>query len=157
MLDFVKRLFGRRKETVRDRTPCAPNSNPATTIFRLLLDNDRSGHECLADIEEALQGDTVFGMRFVRRAVTNVTTSAFQMAIHLTALAPGKYDRLLERIKVINSNITAHLAEKCRPGDGPLSMDLSEVGLEHADLTVPRWPGSARRAGGWESGYSPAS
>lgn len=102
--------------------------------FTLLLSADSENHEIFTDIEEALRGERVYGMSFVRAMCTRASTATYRMIQHLDELAPGKYVRLYEVFEEIRQEIEPHIAHKEFERSGPLVLDLSEVNREHTDL-----------------------
>ncbi len=100
--------------------------------FKLLLSADGENHEIITDIEEALRGERIYGMHFVRAACTRSTTAVFQMIRHINELAPGKYERLFEQFDEIRAKIEPHIAHRNVERGGPLVMNLADVGIKDA-------------------------
>lgn len=102
--------------------------------FKLLLNADSENHDIITDIEQALRGESVYGMAFVRSTCTRTITATYQMISHLDSLAPGKYEKLFDAFRDIRSRIEPHIARKEFERGGRLVLDLEEVNRTHADL-----------------------
>ncbi|KAB1442898.1 PEP/pyruvate-binding domain-containing protein [Pseudodesulfovibrio senegalensis] len=100
--------------------------------FKLLLSADGENHEIITDIEEALRGERLYGMHFVRATCTRSITAVFQMIRHLNELAPGKYETLFERFDEIRAEIEPHIAHRDVERGGPLVMDLAAIDMDNA-------------------------
>lgn len=138
LFDALRRLFGIDQPPAEDEAALRAEFKSRYHHFRQLLVHDREVHERMVDIEEALRGDDPFDMRFVRRVVTGTGTATYQVARHLAALGPGRYDLLRERVKVIQANIHPHIAPRREPGEGPLAIPLSELTREQINLAGPK-------------------
>lgn len=80
--------------------------------FKLLITANNRALEVMADIEQALAGDAVFGMAFVRSSCTAVVVNVLQMLIRMSGLSKGKYDKLQARFDEIRAQIEAAIEEK---------------------------------------------
>lgn len=99
--------------------------------FKMLLAADGENHEIITDIEEALRGERVYGIHFVRGICTQGTTAVFQMIRHLDQLAPGRYQKLFEQFDLIRSKIEPHIALRNLERGGALIIPLSDLNQNH--------------------------
>ncbi len=70
--------------------------------FKLLLNANNRSLDGMAEMEQALKGEKVFGMSFVRTLCTAISVNVLTMIKNLDQLAPGKYEGLFlafERIQ----------------------------------------------------------
>jgi len=102
--------------------------------FKLLLNANNKSLEIMANIEQALQNSTPFGMSFVRANATGAAVNVFRMIRKIENLAPGKYSELTNRFNEIESRIRETLARKISLNDERLVIPLSAVDKEMADL-----------------------
>jgi len=103
--------------------------------FKLLITANNRALEVMADIEQALAGDAVFGMAFIRSSSTAVVVSVLQMLIRMSGLSKGKYDKLFARFAEIRTQIEAAIAEKAptRALAQQLVVPLRALGMGDAD------------------------
>lgn len=134
----LRQLFTFEKPPVEDEDALRAEFKNRYHHFRQLLIHDREVHESMVDMEEALHGDEPFDMHFVRRCVTSAGTATYQMVRRMSALAPGRYDTLEQRLKVIQANILPHISPPAKAGEGPLVIPLSELTRENMDLAGPK-------------------
>ncbi len=127
-------FFGRKKEHRNNAEEFRALLASRHHHFRQLLSADGENHEIFTDIEEALRGERVYGMAFVRAACTKAGAATYRMIQHLDKLAPGKYTRLYEVFDEIRREIEPYIARKEFERGGPLVLDLSDVNREHTDL-----------------------
>lgn len=80
--------------------------------FKLLLTANNKSLEIMADIERALQGNTGFGMPFIRASCTALSVNVFRMIKNLDDLAPEKYKGLYTSFDRIKQNIDGSLTQK---------------------------------------------
>lgn len=95
--------------------------------FRMLLAANNRALTTMGAMEEALAGPRPFGMDFVRASCTAASTDVLRMARALCALAPGKYEALLERHGDIAGRLEAALAPARPPATGPPVLPLSAL------------------------------
>jgi pyruvate,water dikinase len=53
----------------------------------------------MTELENALDGNVPFGMKFIRSRTMGAFTRVYQIVKHLHALAPGKYKALSPRLE----------------------------------------------------------
>ena len=102
--------------------------------LKLLLAANNRALEQMAEMEQALHQERVFGLSFVHSRCTAVGVSVFQMVRHLDALAPGTYPQLNERLSEIQSRLKRQLAAQARASDAPLVIPIGSVGSASVDL-----------------------
>jgi pyruvate,water dikinase len=102
--------------------------------FKLLLNANNQALEIMTELENALDGNVPFGMKFIRSRTMGAFTRVYQMVNHLYALAPGKYKALSPRLADIRQRLEA-LNNPHREIDesGPLTIHLSRLDKTHAD------------------------
>lgn len=115
--------------------------------FRALLSANKRALSGMASLEEAMKGERLFGMNFVRGNCTTIITNVFNMVRHLNALSGETYLELYDRLKEIQQHIADITLPKGGVAQGPLVLPLEqatfslthEVGAKMASL------GEARR------------
>lgn len=115
--------------------------------FKSLLSANKRALLAMSTLEEALKGERLFGMNFVRAQCTNVITNVFHMTRHLNSLSGNSYTELFDRLKDIQQRIGDIIAPKIASSDGAWVLPLeetrfamaNEVGAKMASL------GEARR------------
>jgi pyruvate,water dikinase len=102
--------------------------------FKLLLNANNQALEIMTELENALDGNVPFGMKFIRSRTMGAFTRVYQMVNHLYALAPEKYKALSPRLADIRQRLEA-LNNPHREIDesGPLTIHLSRLDKTHAD------------------------
>lgn len=80
--------------------------------FKLLLSSNNKCLEIMADMEQALSGNKVFGMSFVRTNCTAVSVNIFTMIKNLDKLAPGRYSELYNKFDYIQKHLDLLLHQK---------------------------------------------
>jgi pyruvate,water dikinase len=104
--------------------------------LRLLLAANTRALRSMATMEQAAnEPAAVFGMSYVRSHCTAIGVNVFKMVRNLDALAPEKYQRLFERLEDIEGQINRELAVVPVVSDAPFVLSISEIGLEHLDVT----------------------
>lgn len=82
------------------------------TYFKELIASNDDILEIIADLEEKLSGRDVFGMAYIRSAVTRASFHAFRMVKNLNIISGKSYLPLYEALEKINTNIRAELHQK---------------------------------------------
>ncbi len=101
--------------------------------FRLLLTANKKTLAIMSEMEQAMRGQFVFGMSFVRSQATAASVNVFRIVKHLSEIAPGKYDALFERLKDIQAQIAAVLARQPETVATELVLPLEHVTREMSD------------------------
>ena len=101
--------------------------------FKALLSANKHALANMAALEEALSGEHLFGMSFVRARCTLIITSVFNMVRSLNALSCDSYAILFERLKHIQQDISDIISPKTELSCGPLVLPLSTVDYSLAD------------------------
>jgi len=102
--------------------------------FRLLLRANNRTLELMTEIDEALAREQAFGMSFVLSRGTSICANVWQIVKNLNALAPGKYQGLFDRFRLIQDEISVHIHPRVAVRDGPLVVSLEQVDGSMADL-----------------------
>ena len=100
--------------------------------FKALLSANKRALEAMANLEEGLKGERLFGMSFVRANSTTVITNVYNMVRHLNLLSGNAHAELFDRIKDIQQNVVDIISPKNNGADGPLVLPLERVGFSMA-------------------------
>ena len=101
--------------------------------FKLLLSANQKALQIMSELEEALNGDTPFGMSFVRATCTAASVNVFRIIQCMDQLAPSKYTGLHEKFRSIQNSINETISEKKEPSAGPLTVSLRYVDKTRSD------------------------
>ncbi|MBW2708336.1 MAG: pyruvate, water dikinase [Deltaproteobacteria bacterium] len=133
-LDKIKRLFF--KKQVLDEAALEELRNDFKARyhhFKLLLSANNKALDIMAEMEEALQGHSPFGMTHVRAWCTIASSNVWQIIKHLNDLAPGKYEELYGSFKNIQKKINLFLVNNRPLEDSRLVIPLKEIDKDLAD------------------------
>lgn len=101
--------------------------------FRLLLTANKKTLGIMSEMEQALRGQFVFGMSFVRSQATAASVNVYRMVKHLSEIAPGKYDALFDSLKAIQARIAQVLDRRPLPAATRYALPLEEVCRDMSD------------------------
>jgi pyruvate,water dikinase len=101
--------------------------------FKLLLSANNKVLQIMSELEVAQQGDSPFGMSFIRAHCTAASVSVFRIVQCMEKLAPQKYTDLYESFRSIQGRIAEILSEKKEPPPGPLIISLRHVDKSSSD------------------------
>ena len=101
--------------------------------FRLLLTANKKAMRTISAMQSALAGDCGFDMGFVRSQATSAQVNVFRIAKHLNEIAPGRYEALFERLKIIEADIAASLSRQPAQATRKLTLPLEAVTRNMAD------------------------
>ncbi len=88
----------------------------------------------MTELELALAGTALFGMKFIRSRTMGAYTRVYQIVKHLNALSPGKYEALSQRLEEIRLKLEALVTPRHEGGDaGPFILHFSDLDKSHAD------------------------
>lgn len=102
--------------------------------FTRLLEANNKALEIMSDLELALQGNSVFGMSFVRASATAVGVNVFKLVRALAELEPGRYEALFSRLSAIQAGIDEILSRRAPRHAAPLVLHFSEIDRFAADV-----------------------
>ncbi len=102
--------------------------------FKLLLSANNRCLEVMAEMEQALQGDRMFGMPFIRSSATSISVNVFRMVQNLHQLAPQKYLELDERFTAIQKAIDGILDPPRGIPDVRMALPLSALDRDMTDV-----------------------
>ncbi len=102
--------------------------------LRLLLAANNKALDTMAEMEEAVLGDGVFDMAFVRSRCTAVGVSVFSMVRHLDVLAPSKYGGLFSVLEDIQGRIQHLLTVHAPEEPAPLVLPMAEIDRRRAGI-----------------------
>jgi len=102
--------------------------------FKLLLSANNRCLENMAEMEQALRGDNVFGMGFVRTSCTAISVNVLTMVKNLERLAPQKYPNLAPKFETIQSELELLLHPKSRSKETRLVIPFHEISDDMANV-----------------------
>lgn len=97
--------------------------------FKALLSANKRALEGMANLEEALKGERLVSMSFVRANCTTVIANVYNMVRHLNLLSGNAHAELFDRIKDIQRGISEIVSPKNEAADGPLVLPLEQAGF----------------------------
>ncbi|MDL2207809.1 PEP/pyruvate-binding domain-containing protein, partial [Desulfovibrio sp. OttesenSCG-928-M16] len=100
--------------------------------FKALLSANKRVLATMASLEEALKGERLFGMNFVRAGCATIVAGVFNMVRHLNSLSGDAYHDLFPRIKQIQQIISDITSSKSDQTLGPLVLPLDQIDLSLA-------------------------
>jgi len=103
------------------------------TQFKELLVANSELLNTLAEIDEKLKGESVFGVTFIRKQVNKSLQYAFQMVKCLSVMSGGKYKELYSVLERINLLIKTILAERKIDQIEDSVMFYQDISLKDAD------------------------
>jgi pyruvate,water dikinase len=133
LLDKIKNLFGKQDSPPVDETLLVEEFKDRYLSLRKLLAANNKALEMMAEMEEAISGERVFGMSFVRSRATAVLVSVYTMVDQLERLAPGKYSALPQNLDHIKNRLDRLLAPQEKPGGEKMVLSLSVIDKSMAD------------------------
>lgn len=101
--------------------------------FRELLNANAELAKIIADIEEKLQGHTIFGMSYVRSQAVQAVFYTLKMVKSLGALSNRKYPVLFKVIEDLSSGIKGEIEKRKESPVTALTLPFSEVNREMVD------------------------
>ena len=106
--------------------------------FKKLLDANAALAELMADMEEKLRGNSLFGQLYVRNCVAKAVRLARRMASSLEGMSDGRYKGLSAAVGRIESEIDELTGHDAQAKDDCLHLTLS---LSELDLSMVDWVG----------------
>ncbi|HJX32162.1 MAG TPA: PEP/pyruvate-binding domain-containing protein, partial [Thermodesulfobacteriota bacterium] len=101
--------------------------------FRELLNANAELSKIIADIEEKLQGHTIFGMSYVRSQAVQAVFYTLKMVKSLDALSNRKYPVLFKVLEGLSSGIKEEIEKRKESPVTALTLPFSEVNREMVD------------------------
>jgi pyruvate,water dikinase len=129
--EIYRKFKGRRAGPARDELAAAFRFRYA--CFKDLLDSNTQLLNIIADLEEKLKGQQLFGMSYVRSQAARAAFHAFRMIKSLDVLSGHKYPVLYGVLERINEKIKERLGEKKELPLTDLVLPLSRVDKDMVD------------------------
>lgn len=101
--------------------------------FQLLLSANNKTLELMSEMEQALRGNQPFGMSFIRANCTAISVNVFRIIQNLDQLAPGKYQNLYERFRIIQEQINNVLSQRRETIGEDLVLPFASIDKHMAD------------------------
>lgn len=95
--------------------------------FSHLLAANNRALTLMAEIEEALEGHSPFGMDFVRSRCTRCSSEVYAIVRALIALSPGRHDTLSDAFNRISTDIAACIAPAQHSACGPYVVPINAI------------------------------
>lgn len=102
--------------------------------FKLLLSANNRSLEVMSEMEQALQGDRIYDMSFVRSNATSVSVNVFRMIQSLHHLAPDKYTDLNARFDSIEKTVDAILKQTRSLPTSRMILPLNALDKDKAEV-----------------------
>jgi pyruvate,water dikinase len=132
ILDAVSALFTgerRQEEQAENEERLRRAFKARCGHFKALLSANKRVLTTMASLEEALKGERLFGMNFVRANCAVIVAGVFNMVRHLNALSGDAHTGLYERLKTIQQRISEVTAPKTENISGPMVLPLIKINL----------------------------
>lgn len=135
------REWWRRRRQQGAPTPGRTGHAPARRLpfklkygyFRELLAANDLILEVIAEIEDKLSGEQVFGLAGIQRRLEAATYAGFVLAKNLNLISDGRYPTLYDALERINNHMQNELGPSQRSSSGRLVVAMSEAGCEQVD------------------------
>ena len=132
---MLEKLF--QKWKLRKPKPLRENFSEIFRVkyehFRELLNANAELAKIIADIEEKLQGHTIFGMSYVRSQAVQAVFYTLRMVKSLNALANNKYFLLVTVLEELGSRIKEEVEKRKESPVTALTLPFSEVNQKMID------------------------
>jgi pyruvate,water dikinase len=132
LLSVIKRLIQRRK---------APENLGVQSLFRFkytnfkeLLQSNTELGKLIAEIEEMLNGNHVFGMAYVRSRTAMATSHGLRMVRALNAISRDNYLNLYIKLEEIQKKIKEDLEQMDKKIPEVMTLPYAQINKEMADL-----------------------
>lgn len=102
-------------------------------FFKELLKANSELLTIMAEMEERLKGDVVFGSSYIKNQTNRALMQTFQMVKSINRLSGGKYHELYTVLEDINLKIKTVIEEKDDDQDIGYVMPYSAIGIHDAD------------------------
>ncbi len=113
-------------------------------LFQELLASNAENLNLIADMEQKLRGDTIFGTAYVRSAVARAVFHTHRMVRALDGLSGGRYPGLDGVLEEISRQIRNEMHEERPPGQPKSWSSLMRA------LTVTAWTWWEQKTPIWE-------
>jgi pyruvate,water dikinase len=139
-MGHIKNYLKSRKEakllkTEQERKSVRLSFTKRYINFKTLLGLNDEVLEIINEMEQALEGPSVFGMAFVRARCTALSVNIYKIIQSLNEITGQENRQLFEAFDTIRGEVDRQLKRKRSGPIGPLVISLDKVGRETADQT----------------------
>ncbi|MEW5763610.1 MAG: PEP/pyruvate-binding domain-containing protein [Acidobacteriota bacterium] len=130
LLSFGKGiLFGKRWRPIEAHRDTRAHLTLNYLTFKDLITSNDEVLEIISDLEEKLQGETYFGMTYIRFRCVTAATHTYRMIANLNKLSGRRFQELPVTFSTVQKAIEEVLEKSRRRAspEGPWVLDLSEV------------------------------
>lgn len=128
---FFNKLLGRKNAMPREQVMKAFKRRYIS--FKDLLQSNTDLANILASIDNALHGNSLYGISEVRADATKAVFHAMRMVSSLNAISGNAYTSLEPVVEAINKRISSELDERPPLVVNDFTLPLSEVNAEHSE------------------------
>ncbi|MGQ9857743.1 MAG: PEP/pyruvate-binding domain-containing protein [Thermodesulfobacteriota bacterium] len=104
------------------------------TLFQELLASNAENLDLMADMEEKLKGDTIFGTMYVRSAAARAVFHTHRMVRALEDLSGGSYSALWRALEELSSRIREEIQKPTQELKQDLVLPYREIASDSVDL-----------------------
>ncbi len=105
--------------------------NTRCIAFKLFIAANNKVLETMADMEEALQGQRIFGMHYVRSKCINVISGVYQMIEYFEVLSEAPCTELRQRLSHLRESINALLESQTLPKSSKMVLRLDSLAADY--------------------------
>ena len=129
--DFFNKILGRQPAIPREQVMKAFKRRYVS--FKDLLQSNTDLANILANIDNALRGNSQYGLSEVRAEATKAVFHAMRMVTSLNAISGNRYTTLEPVVEAISARITAELDERPPLIVDEFTLPLSQVNSEYSE------------------------
>lgn len=125
---IIERLNGTKKQRQQDHEEAIRSAFQARCRhFKALLGANKKALVAMANLEDAMRGETFFNMSYVRSQCLILVTSVLNMVRHLNSLSDNSYEVLHQKVLEIQEPLAALLAPRMRDTGSDLVIPLRQA------------------------------
>ena len=139
MSSLLTRLFRKKTQPPADENTVVKHFRRRYASFRRLLESNASLADIMADLEDKIDGKSVFGFYYLRKISQKAIKDARRMATSLQSMEVGKHAGLNKRIDEIESELSRILGQSLKEkSDHPQGYTVM---LDSLDESLYEWVG----------------